>query len=360
MNKNLLMAIAVGAALTGCVKNETANDAVTSKAKIGFEAPVVSGITRGTGVAGEIGTTYHTNENFSVYARYYQATYTTFDAGTSYMDNVETAYETSDNYWDSENAGGQAYYWPKVGSLTFGAYSPSRATNDCTVTWEASGFKFTGFKVKENPAQHYDLMFSERVYDKSHDEPSSTSYAGGVDINFKHALSSIVFKVKAAEAYDNHTITVKSIKVKNAYDTGNFDQKLEDNGTAKTTAPVWEAQTNENAGYEAVTKADGEVLTTTAAPLTNPNPIIILPQATDHTASDGNKVAIEVVYTIDNGTTPTPVEQRHSAYVSDLSIDEFEIGKRYTFTLSIGLHKITFSPKVEPWIDEVVTPDIEL
>ena len=115
----------------------------------------------------------------------------------------------------------------------------------------------------------------------------------------------------------------------------------------------------ENAGYEAVTKADGEVLTTTAAPLTNPNPIIILPLATDHTASDGNKVAIEVVYTIDNGTTPTPVEQRHSAYVSDLSIDEFEIGKRYIFTLIIGLDKITFSPDVDEWVD-VNVPDIEL
>ena len=133
MKKTLFLAIAVSAVITGCVKNETTNGSVVSDSKISFEAPAIAGITRGANVAGEISLPYPTTENFSVYARYFAGNYTTFAEGTSYMENIKTAYDNAGNYWDSEAAGGQAYYWPKNGTLTFAAYSPSGAAEDCTV-----------------------------------------------------------------------------------------------------------------------------------------------------------------------------------------------------------------------------------
>ena len=359
MKKTLLMmAVAAGAMLTGCVKNETANGGAVSGSKISFEAPAVTGITRAARVPGEIGTGYDKGEHFSVYALYFaNGTYTNFDAGTLYMNNVETAYEETDNYWDSENAGGQAYYWPNKGSLTFAAYSPTGAANDCTVAWGAAGFTFTNFTVQSDPAAHYDLMFSERAYNKTQSAASSTGYAGGVDITFKHALSSVVFKAKLGDTYTGHTITLKNITLKNTFTTGTFNQGLEDTNGAVTTAAAWTGQDNENTtGYEAFSGLE-EINSTTAAEPAGATRLIVLPQKLAHDGA--NHVTIDVTYSIHNGTNE--IDQTATIDITDpgYSLTEFKIGKRYIFTLIIGLDKITFSPDVDEW-EDVNVPDIEL
>lgn len=361
MKKTLLMmAVAAGAMLTGCVKNETANGGAVSGSKISFEAPAVTGITRTALVPGEIGTGYDKGEHFSVYALYFAGgTYTNFDAGTLYMDNVETAYNTGGQYWDSESVpGGQAYYWPKKGSLTFAAYSPSGAAEDCSVAWGAAGFTFTGFTVQDDPADHYDLMFSERAYNKTQSESSSTTYQGGVDITFKHALSSVVFKTKRGDTYEGHTITLKNITLKNTYTTGTFNQGLQDTDGAVTTAAAWTGQNTENkAGYVAFNGAAEITSTTEATEPEGATRLIVLPQALAHDGA--NNVTIDVTYSINNGTSE--IDQTATIDVTDpgYSLTKFEIGKRYIFTLIIGLDKITFSPKVDPW-EDVPGIDIEL
>ena len=186
MKKVLLFAAAASVAFTSCVKDEPAG-ITASDSKISFEAPAVSGITRA--VAGEIPSTYPTTEHFSVFARYFSGDYTAFTDGTPFMTNEETAYNAANGEkggWDTETAGGQAYYWPKNGTLTFAAYSPSGAADDCTVNWDAQGFTFENFTVQKDPAAHYDLMFSERSYNRT-SSTGGTTY-DGVDINFKHAL----------------------------------------------------------------------------------------------------------------------------------------------------------------------------
>ena len=358
MKKTLLMmAVAAGAMLTGCVKNETANGGAVSGSKISFEAPAVTGITRTALVPGEMVNPYDQGEHFSVYALYFaNGTYTKFDAGTLYMDDVETAYNTGGQYWDSESVpGGQAYYWPKKGSLTFAAYSPSGAADDCKVTWGAAGFTFTNFTVQSEPAKHYDLLFSERAYNKTQSEASSTTYKGGVDITFKHALSSVVFKTKLGDTYEGHTITLKNITLKNTFTTGNFNQGLGDANGAVTTAAAWSGQNTENTtGYVAF-DGDEEITSTTAAEPAGATRLIVLPQKLAHDGA--NHVTIDVTYSIHNGSAT--IDQTATIDVTDHSLTQFEIGKRYIFTLIIGLDKITFSPEVDPW-EDVPGIDIEL
>lgn len=359
MKKTLLMmAVAAGAMLTGCVKNETANGGAVSGSKISFEAPAVTGITRAALVPGEIGTGYDKGEHFSVYALYFaNGTYTNFGDGTMYMKNVETAYEETDNYWDSENAGGQAYYWPNKGSLTFAAYSPSGAAEDCSIAWGAAGFTFTNFTVQSDPADHYDLMFSERAYNKTQSETSSTAYKGGVDITFKHALSSVVFKAKLGDTYEGHTIKLKNITLKNTFTKGNFNQGLEDTNGAVTTAAAWTGQNTENTtGYVAFNGAEVINSTTDAVEPRGATRLIVLPQDLAHAGA--NNVTIDVTYSIHNGTSE--IVQTATIDISQgYDLTAFEIGKRYIFTLIIGLDKITFSPKVNEW-EDVNVPDIEL
>lgn len=359
MKKTLLMmAVAAGAMLTGCVKNETANGGAVSGSKISFEAPAVTGITRTALVPGEMVNPYDQGEHFSVYALYFaDGTYTNFGAGTLYMDNVETAYNTGGQYWDSESVpGGQAYYWPKKGSLTFAAYSPSGAANDCKVAWGAAGFTFTNFTVQSEPAKHYDLLFSERAYNKTQSEASSTTYKGGVDITFKHALSSVVFKTKLGDTYEGYTITLKNITLKNTFTTGNFNQGLGDANGAVTTAAAWSGQKTENtAGYVAFNGAE-VIASTTAAEPADATRLIVLPQELAHDGA--NHVTIDVTYSVDSGGLEYDDTQTIDI-TQGYGLTEFEIGKRYTFTLIFGLDKITFSPDVDEW-EDVPGIDIEL
>lgn len=360
MKKTLLMmAVAAGAMLTGCVKNETANGGGVSGSKISFEAPAVTGITRAALVPGEMVNPYDQGEHFSVYALYFaDGTYTNFNAGTLYMDNVETAYNTGGQYWDSESVpGGQAYYWPKKGSLTFAAYSPSGAAEDCSVAWGAAGFTFTNFTVQNNPAAHYDLLFSERAYNKTQSETSSTTYKGGVDITFKHALSSVVFKTKLGDTYEGHTITLKNITLKNTFTTGTFNQGLVDENNAVTTAAAWTGQDTENkAGYVAFNGA-AEITTTDAVEPTGAKRLIVLPQKLAHDGA--NHVTINVTYSVDSDGLEYD-DTKTIDITQGYGLTEFEIGKRYTFTLIFGLDKITFSPEVDEWEDDVPGIDIEL
>jgi len=41
-------------------------------------------------------------------------------------------------------------------------------------------------------------------------------------------------------------------------------------------------------------------------------------------------------------------------------IEAWEMGKRYTYTITIGLEKIYFSPEVTEWVDVTVTPDLTI
>lgn len=360
MKKTLLMmAVAAGAMLTGCVKNETANGGAVSGSKISFEAPAVTGITRAALVPGEMVNPYDQGEHFSVYALYFaNGTYMNFDDGTLYMDDVETAYNAGGQYWDSESVpGGQAYYWPKKGSLTFAAYSPSGAAEDCSVAWGAAGFTFTGFTVQDDPADHYDLMFSERAYNKTQSAASSTAYKGGVDITFKHALSSVVFKTKLGDTYEGHTITLKNITLKNTFTTGTFNQGLVDENNAVTTAAAWTGQKTENtAGYVAFNGTEVITSTTDAVEPAGATRLIVLPQELAH---DGAKhVTIDVTYSVDSGGLEYDATKTIDI-TQGYGLTEFEIGKRYTFTLIFGLDEITFSPDVDEW-EDVPGIDIEL
>lgn len=360
MKKTLLMmAVAAGMTLPGCVKNETTNGPGTAS-KICFEAPAVTGITRSALVPGEMENPYDQNEHFSVYALYFAGgTYTNFASGTLFMRNVETAYNAGGQYWDSESvAGGQPYYWPKTGSLTFGAYSPTGAADDCTVDWGATGFTFTDFTVPNDPAKHYDLLFSERSYNRTA-STGGTNY-NGVDINFKHALSAVVFKVRVGATYAGHTITLKNIALKNTFTKGNFNQNLEDTNNAETggTTPAsWTGQNTENTAGYTVFNGTEEIASTEAAEPVDATRLIVLPQELAH--SGANNVSIDVTYSVHNGTAE--IDQTTEIDISQgYGLTEFEIGKRYIFTLIIDLDKITFSPEVNDWTDVTVTPDIEL
>ncbi len=378
MKKFLFFATLSCVALAGCTKNEPAVDN-TPLRKIGFDRPVTT-VPSKTVTNAEIGTVYNATEHFSVYAAHTTAAWATSAADASsvapsvYMVNVDCAYNNTTNAWDPETGtGGKAYYWPKNGYLTFQAYSPTAASTYVNHSW-ATGLTFTNFVVADAGSQ-YDLLYSDRVYDKQScgtindgagvkddDNDSGLYIYNGIDILFKHALSSIVFKVRQADAYTGTTIKVKQIEILNAYNKGTFAQNLGDNATnAYSSAPAWTVDTaagNEVATYTAFT---GTYTTTTTltAPGTTTNAMLLLPQPLSHDATN-KTVQVKVTYSI-TSTGGDEIDQVSTVSIAsvkdsaDNSITAWEIGKRYTYNIVISLDKIYFDPAVVDYTNVIMS-----
>lgn len=344
MKKLLLMAAAVSVAFTSCT-NDTPEEpdlGQTTLRQIAFASPVVTPSTRA--FAGEQGPKYSQQENFKIFAKWYAGDFDTWNIGKMYMDNVQVSYDKGKNAWVPT----PVYYWPKVGTLTFAAYSPADATGE--VVYKNTGLQITNFK--ENAQAPYDLMYSSRSYNRtsSTNEQQPGSYAG-VDINFHHALASLKFTAKLKEAYQDTEIILKSITLTGVNNQGNFSENI-DETTPGTYAskPAW-----------AVSEP---AVTEDFFPLNLPEKGYVLkPEAADEVAMGGTRcivipqnatnIGLKIVYTMQ---TPTgeAIEQTVTKTFGQISTDRtatWEIGKRYTYNIIIGLDEIFFSPEVEDWVE---------
>ena len=359
MKRILLFAAVAGAALAGCVKNESEGGMTASDSKISFEAPVVGATTRAQ--AGEIGDKYPTEESFKVWGWYHEGDYTSFnDRGNgwkNYMTEADgkpiTVSYDNVNSWVSATD----YFWPKTGKLTFAAYSPADAAG--TYSHTAAGLQITGFTVAAVGAQ-YDLMYSDRAYNRNSSDNlyngNATNDYDGVDIVFHHALSSIVFKAGTDDNYTtaNNTFKIKSITIKNVANAGTFNETLTDGTTNRD--PEWTVTGEANNSYVAFSgdftvPNDGS----TREEPTDAEDLILLPQSFE----TNNNAIVEIVYTY--GTKASgEIKHTETFQLNDATnAQTWEPNKRYTYNIIFGLDKIYFAPVVEAW-DDVNVGDIEL
>lgn len=348
MKKFFLLAAMAGVALTGCVKTESEVAVKSDSNRIVFDNPVVSSVTR----ALIDGTKYPTDVPFSVYAQYKNA-----NTGENllYMENVTTQYVTSTPGTNQESwvpVGN--YYWPKQGTLSFAAYSPTAASTVFnTVSWaDDSGFTFDNFNAATNQANSYDLMYSDYVADQEQgDEADYTKYYG-IQLTFRHALSALVFRAKAADEYDGAEIKVKTIEVLEAYNQGDLTTNNADN-----TAGWSDFQ---NPTTMAVANIAGAALDHTDFAQQG-DVLLMVPQAFDHNGG----VQVKITYTIDTESNAT-MTQTHTVDLSMLTENgtvtahaDWKMGKRYIYDITIGLDRIYFAPTVTDWEDVTVTGEIE-
>lgn len=348
MKKFFLLAAMAGVALTGCVKTESEVAVKSDSNRIVFDNPVVSSVTR----ALIDGTEYPTDVPFSVYAQYKNA-----NTGENllYMENVTTRYVTSTPGTNQKSwvpVGN--YYWPKQGTLSFAAYSPTAASTVFNrVSWaDDSGFTFDNFNAATNQANSYDLMYSDYVADQEQgDEADYTKYYG-IQLTFRHALSALVFRAKAADNYTGAEIKVKTIEVLEAYNQGDLTTNNASNsaGWSDFRDPTtMEVQNLASAALTTDYVQQGDVL-------------LMVPQGFDHNGG----VKVKITYTIDTESAAT-MTQTHTVALSTLNEagagasthDDWEMGKRYIYDITIGLDRIYFAPTVTDWEDITVTGTIE-
>ena len=342
MKKLFFIAAIAGAALVSCTKNELA-PSVTAQEEISFAAPVVGAQTK---VYGAIGATYNTGESFDVWCVYNVDDIAAW-GGTPYFSDVTASYDATAGGWTLN----PKYYWPATGQLSFVALSPSMSTT--TQYTAEKGFEITGWSQGATEAAIVDLMYSNESrnnakleFNAAGEEISgdANSYKG-VDITFNHALSYLVFKVKTATDYSATTdFRLNAITLSGIYREGDFQQKVD----GVTNPDPWTENTSGAIGtYVAYTGGTLEFdsnVPTDIVPETTGKQIILLPQA----LADGKqKLTINYQISTDGGTNW--IDQVQEIDLSKGSITAWEMGKKYTYTLSISMTEIILDPAVDVW-----------
>lgn len=350
------MALFAVLAAASCTKNNIGS-AESDRKGIIFDAPVMTAATKGADETTEFPVT----QDFKVFAHYYPSLYTSYADGMLYMDNVTVSFDSSlakEGAWAPVPTN---YYWPVQGTLTFAAYSPPIEDDDI-VTYDDSGFSFDGFTVNDDPAKQVDLLFSERTYNQeaySYDPEDEIPYEG-VQINFLHALSSVRFEIKAdkvlvdgtnANRYE-YEFRVKNVTLKGVQNKGSFDQNLPITGNNQTTPAPTERDWKIDAESQPTEFQvhSGEVIIDSDVPYNlaggSDTNFILIPQS----LAD---VSLYIEYDMRHSGMQADEWVKGSTAEASLStskVSHWLRGKRYTYTLTLGLNEIKFAPKVETWI----------
>lgn len=339
MKKLFFIAAIAGVALASCVKNEPA-PSVTQQDEITFLAPIVGPQTK---VNGAIGATYNTQESFDVWCVHNVGDIQKW-GGQVYFNDTKAEYDGQKGW-----ALNPKYYWPATGKLSFVAMSPSISNE---TTYDATnGFKITAAwsqSLDENNI--VDLMYSDESLnnakaefeaDSEEKNEDKNSYKG-VDITFKHALSYIVFKIKTTADYSaTTTFKLNTITLSNIYTTGTFTQNV-------TSGDNWTVSGNAVGTYVAFNNAEGLSFGSSAvdAPAADTKEIILLPQTLTAKAQQ-----LKVNYQISTDKGKTWIAQEQTVDVLNKNVTKWEMGKKYTYTLSIGMTEILLDPAVAEWTE---------
>ena len=272
------------------------------------------------------GTTYPEGESFVVSA-YHNGT-------DAYFEGLTASYSLTQNgtkLW----ATSEDQYWPLSGSLDFYAYSPSSASSAGVDIDASSGVTATDYTVQNNTQMTTDLCYASATVADCANHPDS------VPLAFSHALTQVVFRVKAAAYYTTANTTVAlsmtSLSLSGIYSVGDF------------ASGAW---SNQNTAYtytlsnsETTLTYDGENAPQTSEVCS----FLFLPQEipADACIHVGYKVTQRSSgndYTLEN----SPVAVRLAGSISD-----WQPGKKYIYTLSIGMDNvITFTASAVGWQDE--------
>ena len=212
MNKKHLIWSLAALAIAGCSNNETVD--INRGDAIAFRT-VAENMTRST-----VEST-NTLSAFKVSG---------FTEGKTLMSGVEVT--KKDGKWTYANT----QFWPES-SVDF--YSVAPVGTNVNITAESQ--KIENFTVDTDVAKQVDLLYAVNK-----DETKEDHAASAVNINFRHALSQIVFKAKNTN--ENLKVIVKGVKIGNIKKSGDFTyptssttpQNIAEDGTiVATTQGTW-------------------------------------------------------------------------------------------------------------------------
>ena len=268
------------------------------------------------------GTSYPTSESFAVSA-YHNGT-------AEYFADLTASYSSQEQLWETSTA----EYWPLGGSLTFNAYSPASAG----LTISASGVSVADYTVQTAAQMTTDLCYASATVADCAQHPAS------VPLTFSHALSQVVFRVKAADYYNTNgstfSLAMTSLTMDGILSVGDF---------ASRATPLW---SNVDTEHSYTLSSTSTALTYNAQ--NQPNTLdvcanLFIPQTL------GDDACINVAYSLTQTVSGETYTMTNSPVTIGLNstIAEWEPGKKYIYTLSIGLNNlITFTATAADWTEQ--------
>lgn len=378
----------LAAALAACTK--TGHDVTADvQSEIAFDAPVVGNVTKADMISG----LFPTDSAFCVFADHHYDLFADADADsfTAYMrgpdedgdgypagvvvthhtDVVTDGDKTFDSYWKPA----ASYYWPKDGYLTFAAYAPQFARKRAAIDYHVDrGMVISQFRVSKFVDQQYDFMVSDRVVNQRPSDmvQNSPDPYDGVQLTFRHVLSAIKFEVRTQADYASagYTVRVQKVSILNPYATADFQQFSGRGANEVDIENMWSSYKGDVDMTVVVFNAEDEAsmmpLSDVAAEITGDDAdAILLPQVLQ--PADGKAVFVEVVYEVshpDMGgkslTYTASLDLSQGKMADDTPVSRWEPGKRYKYTIAIGMDDVVFAPKVTEWEPEISIPDVPM
>lgn len=265
------------------------------------------------------GTTYPTSESFIVSA-YLNGT-------AAYFENLTAGYSSTLGYWETSTA----EYWPLGGSLTFNAYSPASASG---LSIGTNGVTATDYTIQTSTQMTTDICYASATVADCANHPAY------VPLVFSHALSQVVFRVKAADYYttasNDVALALTSLGLSGINSVGDFA-----NGTWSNQETPFTYTIKSNSDSPTVLTYDSVANTPETIELGS---YLLLPQTLPVTArlNVGYRIAQTMGY-LDNPPVSIPL---------GATIAAWEPGKKYIYTLNIGMNDvITFTVSTVGWQD---------
>ena len=346
MKRFFLAALAI-AAIASCTKNEV--NEVTDNNQITFQT-VVGPQTK----ALVTGTAYSESFTFGTVAYKVKGS-----SKQLYIPISEVSYNSGEAFWSTATP----YYWPKDGStLTFYSYSPFKDQNDVkiNVTPAADGITITDYRV--DTCQETDLMVADAATGQTQNTETIGSWVKGVPTEFKHKLAQVVainFQTVAGDP-----ATVKDYA--NGHD-GTAEKEYKAGDKVYTVTDVTFLTIPEQGTYTNAT-TEGWVTTGSATSeiewikgnttsftggkyettRTTNGYLLVIPQ-TFTADSQQLKINYKVeTYTGVTGSLWATETIEETVDLKDLHTS-WDMNKKYTYTISIGLNQIYWAPSVAVW-----------
>ena len=276
--------------------------------------------------------------------------------------------------WDE----GVTYYWPKAGTLTFFAASPSSLGSAVSCTTD--GIKITDWDVDKH--QDVDIMVADLAADQSTNTTSTGGWLTGVPTIFRHKLTKVegfAFNLQKdySNGHDGSTgkeyvsgdirYFVKSIKIKNIPQSGSYANSSPTSGNLGVWTPqgtstgtyTWYTYSGSEPGLEIKKQAaDTPVPATSLVPATR-DYIYLLPQLFSNPGENPDWsttpcIEIEYVkwtYTSASTYSEEIIPARGSLYDVLGSSHRLVINRRLNFRITFNneSNTIIWAPDQEDW-----------
>lgn len=327
--KKVFYSLLALAAITSCAKtSEVQSEGIEIKL-----APITKMQTKANFLGAVDGNAYPTAENFDVYAYWKD-----IEAGQMFTDgliyfqsndaqNSGAEFTNKGEYW----GGVETYFWPKVGSLRFAAYSPSHLNVAHSLAEDT--YSISNFVQPTETDKTFDFLVT----------PTTPSYSmmtevEKVTLDFKHALSWITLKVKAQDAYAAQAFEIKKITINNVNTKADFTASMTD-------GIQYEEWKNQSNPASIVVFEGSQMVTETLTDIeNNARGTVIIPQNT-------TDVTIEFVQHGINGTATLPTTSLNLKLDLKPQGTPWVPGKHYNYKLIFGLKEILIKPTVTDWTE---------